>query len=195
MFTKFNTTTNPTTTASVTATPSFELSAEQMQQVTQLQEQIAQHTAHAAACERQLAQIKTETHNYKAAISTATRAIDAITSRRDSELESLLTAKLPNVNRGIECCVDLTTQKLNIYLISCMPEEVTNVNTFFCAFLNDDDFLTRDAVGGDYGINVAFNQPIISVQLPLADREKLVNGLKLANAAPKISATTLTARC
>jgi hypothetical protein len=152
-----------------------------------LEQESAQLKAQIAALQAQLSQ--NEQQSRKVA-----DQLDTLLNPEDPELAQLLFTKLPNLNRGIKCYVDSSKQQINIYLISCEQSATREVNAFFCNFLNDNDFLVQFNYGGIDRI-VSFNQPVVTVQMELTDRQKLVDGLKLAVAAPQISSTTMTMRC
>lgn len=143
--------------------------------------------------ERTVALLRQQLRDSVCELQTTQQQLDQLYITEDSELTKLLALKLPNITRGIECQQDKQNQKLLIKLLFCDPEDAPRVNHFFCAFLNDEDFLVEAKIGTWH--EGPFNNPFISVTAKLTDREKLVNGLKLATPIKHIQSSQFTARC
>jgi hypothetical protein len=185
----------PTPVLSTTAsTTDYELGTEQTAQVAQMQGETARLSNDVQKREAQIARLQNETAHKKAEIDAINEKLKKILHKRDQQLPELLAAKLPNIYRAIQCYIDFDAKKLNIYLIGCLPDQTKVINNFFSTALKSTDFVLTNTEGGDFGRIVAANQQVMSIQLALANRVNLINGLKRVNSAPESSFADLIMR-
>jgi hypothetical protein len=108
---------------------------------------------------------------------------------KDQVLADLLAKKLPGVE-GFNCDTNIATGTVSIKFMNCLDEQLPSIKEFLTAFIDEKKLNISMP-----GFNHLRELPSILIQISSADRDKLVQGLSLAQDVPQVSSTTMRARC
>lgn len=134
--------------------------------------------------EKQYETMKKKIEEQREQIASQNEILSKILVPNDPGLARLLMNKLPNIHK-IECSLDRTTGIETINFVKVEGVSSQRIAGFLKAFVEPLD-ITYGTGGYKEFLEFPFNQSIMRVRIAAADREKLIEGLKLAAAAPAI---------